>query len=411
MLEQIGRNAREASNTLAKIDLKTINNALKLMQQKLSESKTIILEANQKDIEANKEHLSKELVDRLTLTPSRIDGLIDQLDQVYHQPSPLNQTIRSFKGEQGFSLQTITVPIGVILMIYEARPNVTTEATSLALKSGNAIILRGSKTTMHTNKILVQLLHDAGIEAGLCHHFVQLVESTNHDDISQLVKMDTWIDVVIPRGGKALIQAVRNQSIIPVIETGTGNNFAYVDSTCDEAKAIEVIINAKASRPTVCNSLEKLLIQQSVTPSFMTKLNDALKQHHVLIKACSRCIEYFDQAQPFEDEDLNIEYYDYILGIKMVDELEDAIKIMNEHSSKHSNLILSNDFEAIQLFTQSIDSACVYVNASTRFSDGSEFGLGSEIGISTQKLHARGPMGLTALTSTKTIILGNYETR
>lgn len=408
---EIGKRAKQASYELSQIDMNLVNEALLKIALELEKNKDEIIRVNQVDVENAKDKIDKVMVDRLTLNESRVKDLSDNLRNVAILESPLNKVEYSYQNLKGFKINSICVPIGVILMIYEARPNVTTEAMSLALKTGNSIILRGSATTLNTNKKLIEIINKAGKEVGLPDNFVQLVESSSYDDVSELVKMNQYIDVVIPRGSERLIKNVVLNSTIPIIETGTGNNFAYVDESADIDESIKVLVNAKAQRPTVCNSLEKILINKNVKDEFFTKLEVALKNENVLIKAHKNIINRFKQVEIFNDDELELEYLDYIIGIKQVDNIDEAISIINNYSSKHSNLILSTSLFEVDEFTKKVDSACVYVNTSTRFSDGVEYGLGSEIGISTQKLHVRGPMGLKALTSTKNIIIGKYITR
>jgi len=410
-LIEIGKKAKEASYKLINVDTNIINEALLRMAEEIEKQSVDIITENAKDVELATGKLDHVMLDRLTLDERRVQSLADNLRSVASLESPLNKVEYSYQSLKGFRINNITVPIGVVAMIYEARPNVTTEATSLSLKSGNVIILRGSSTTLNTNKKLLEIIEDVGKKVGLPDNFAQLVESKSYDDVINLVKMNEYVDVVIPRGGEKLIQNVVLNATVPIIETGVGNNFAYIDKTADYKKAIDVIVNAKAQRPTVCNSLEKLLIHKDVTQEFISELEKKLIENKVEIRAHKNIVGKFKEVNNFEDDELSLEYLNYIIGIKEVDSVEEAISIINSYSSKHSNLILSTAFYDIEKFTKQIDSACVFVNVSTRFSDGVEFGLGSEIGISTQKLHARGPMGLKALTTTKSIIIGEYEQR
>ncbi|MDL2211743.1 glutamate-5-semialdehyde dehydrogenase [Erysipelotrichaceae bacterium OttesenSCG-928-M19] len=407
----IGKNAKQAEKELKKTSMQTINNALQIMAQAIDDNVAEIIAANLKDIESAKNKISQVMLDRLTLNEKRVQNLAYNLRLVASLESPLDKVTYSYQNLNGFKITTVTVPLGVIAMIYEARPNVTTEAMSLALKTGNAIILRGSSSTLNTNKKLLEIIRECGKKADLPENFVQLIETTSYEDISNLVKMNDYIDVVIPRGGEKLIQNVVNNATVPIIETGTGNNFAYIDASADIDQAIKVLVNAKVQRPTVCNALEKILVHKDVSAKFYQQLEQALKEANVIIKAHSNVIDKFMDVEIFDDEELALEYLDYIIGIKQVNNLDEAISIINNYSSKHSNLILSTQLFEVERFTSEIDSACVFVNVSTRFADGVEFGLGSEIGISTQKTHARGPMGLSALTSTKSIISGQYNDR
>lgn len=410
-LIEIGKKAKQAAYDLSGVNMNLVNIALVKIADELENETSDILEANQKDVVNASEKIDNVMIDRLTLNEDRVKDLSRNLRAVANIDSPLNKVDYSYQNLQGFRVNSIIVPIGVIAMIYEARPNVTTEAMSLALKSGNSIILRGSASTLNTNIKLIEIINKVGIEVGLPKNFVQLVESSCHEDVNELVKMNEYIDLVIPRGSERLIKNVVLNSTIPIIETGTGNNFAYVDNSADIDESIKVLVNAKAQRPTVCNALEKILIDKNVSDEFIEKLEVELKNGNVLIKAHENIIDRFDKVEVFNDDELSYEYLDYIIGIKQVNDIDEAISIINKYSSKHSNLILSTKLFDIEKFTSKIDSACVYVNTSTRFSDGVEFGLGSEVGISTQKIHARGPMGLKALTSTKNIIVGEYITR
>ncbi|MDR1781751.1 MAG: glutamate-5-semialdehyde dehydrogenase [Bacilli bacterium] len=409
-LLEIAKNAQKASEELIKTNINDINNCLLDIADEMINQNTLILEANAQDvIKAVEKNTSKVLIDRLTLNEERIANIAQQLKDVVKLDSPLNKITWSNTSKKGFNIKTIRVPLGVVLIIYEARPNVTTEAMALCLKTCNASILRGSSSTINTNRVLLEIMKKAGEKYHLPDNYVQLVDSDSHDDVNELIKMNDYIDVVIPRGGANLINNVVNNSTVPVIETGVGNNFAYVDNSADIDKAVNVLVNAKAQRVSVCNSLEKILIDKNISKEFLNKLNKGLKEAHVEVRVSNELKEYFDESIALKEEDLDIEYLDYIIGIKQVNNLDEAISIINHHSTKHSNLILSNDYEKIKQFTNEIDAACVFVNTSTRFADGAEFGLGAEIGISNQKLHARGPMGLEALTSIKHIIDGEYS--
>lgn len=409
---EIGKRAAKAATKLASLDMITINNALNKLSEVIIDNQEEILKANVIDVEQAKESGMKEsMLDRLALNEKRIKGMANNLKLVELQESPLNKVVSSYQSPLGFEVLTVTVPLGVIGMIYEARPNVTTEALALALKSQNALILRGSASAIKTNKVIVDAVRAHADELGLPQDFVQLIESTDRADIIDLARMNQYVDVLIPRGGAALIKNVVENGSVPIIETGTGNNYAYIDDSADFDKALNVIMNAKAQRVSVCNSLEKLLIDKNVLDSFYSMLNNRLKEHDIKVHADAQLLNYFDNSVEFEDEDYHTEYLDYEIGLRVVENMEEAIEMMNQYSSKHSNLILSNNYAKIEKFKKEVDSACVYVNVSTRFSDGEMFGLGSEIGISTQKLHARGPMGAQALTSTKSIITGDYQGR
>lgn len=411
-LLNIVKNAKISKNEMNKTSIEIKNNSLKLMSQLIIDKREEIIIANKIDIKnAIENNFSDAMIDRLTLDEKRVFDLAENLNNVASLSNPLNKVIDSNKPESGININKITVPMGVILVIYEARPNVTIEALSLSLKSGNATLLRGSYSTINTNKILIDIVKKAGYECGMPSNFVQLIESNDYNDINKLIKMNEYIDLVIPRGGTQLINNVVENSTVPIIETGIGNNYAYIDKSADIDKSVEVIINSKSHRVSVCNSLEKLLIDVTVSSEFISKLNNCFIENKIIVKCCDSLRDYFTNSVKFEDIDYYTEYLDYVIGIRIVDNIEKAIEIINKFSSKHSNLLLSNNYSNIEKFSNEVDSSCVFINSSTRFCDGSEFGLGSEIGISTQKMHVRGPMGLNALTSTKTLIHGKYEIR
>ncbi|MGL4383314.1 MAG: glutamate-5-semialdehyde dehydrogenase [Bacilli bacterium] len=411
-LKEIGLKAKKASESLVLLDQVKSNEVLLELAQLIDLKRDAIINANALDV---KDSIQKEvalnIIDRLTLNQARIDGLISNLKQVAQLKSPLNQVIESFVSSQGFIVNKERVPLGVVAIIFEARPNVCIEALALCLKSGNATILRGSTSCLNTNIILVELAQEAALNCGIDPNFVQLVQARDRSDIKELVRMNEYLDVVIPRGGKGLIEHVINHATVPIIETGMGNNYAYIEKSANLEEAIKVIINAKTSRTSVCNSLEKLLINKNIAKEFYHMLNEALIEKEVLVKACTESQILFTNCEAFKDEDYEIEYLSNTLGIKIVSDIYEAISLINKYSTKHSNIILSNNYDNINLFTKRIDAACVYVNVSSRFSDGEQFGLGAEIGISTQKLHYRGPMGLEALTTTKSIITGSYNIR
>jgi glutamate-5-semialdehyde dehydrogenase len=303
------------------------------------------------------------------------------------------------------------VPLGVIGIIYESRPNVTTDAASLAFKSGNAVILRGGKEAFFSNQLLVKLLQQTLTDAGLSPYAVQFVDDTSHETAAELMKLTEYLDVLIPRGGANLIRRVKEQATVPIIETGTGNNHIYIDKDAQLTMATNIIVNAKASRPSVCNAAETLLIHSEIAPFFLPVIEKALVDHGVSLRADTRAMEYLETATLAEKADWDTEYLDYILAVKVVDSLDEAIDHINRHNTKHSEAIVTDSYQASQRFLNEVDAAAVYVNASTRFTDGAVFGFGAEIGISTQKLHARGPMGLNELTSTKYIIYGEGQIR
>jgi glutamate-5-semialdehyde dehydrogenase len=324
---------------------------------------------------------------------------------------PIGEVIGGWRVPNGLEITKVRVPLGVIGIIYESRPNVTVDSVGLCLKSGNATILRGGSDAIQSNLCLVKILTEAGEKAGLPRHAVQIIETTDREAAGQLMRMDKDIDVLIPRGGHDLIQRTKREATIPVIETGEGNCHVYVDASADQEKAIPLIVNAKCQRPTVCNAAETLLVHREIAAEFLPRIGKALTAEGVELRACERSLPYLKGAKPATEEDWYKEYLALILAVKVVDSVADAITHINTYGTKHSEAILTRDLEAAQRFTHAVDAAAVYVNASTRFTDGGEFGLGAEIGISNQKLHARGPMGIAELTSYKYVVVGENHVR
>ena len=388
-LEQIGENAKRASFVLSGLSTSEKNNYLHKVANNLLKHKADILVANQQDI--NNFSGNASLVDRLSLTEQRIEEIAKGVLEIAGLPDPIGEFIDEFVRPNGLKIIKVRVPLGVIGIIYEARPNVTVDTTALCLKSGNAVVLRGGKEAINSNKKLVEIMQEV-----LPEKAVQLITDTSHETADKFMKLQ-YLDVLIPRGGAGLIKAVKEKATVPIIETGTGNCHIYVDKMADLDMAEKIIINAKCSRPSVCNACEKVLIHKDISKVFLPRIIKVLENNGVEIKQ--------------ENVDWHEEYLDLKIAIKIVDNVNEAIEHINKYSSKHSESIITQDKTAADLFTSKIDSAAVYVNASTRFTDGGEFGFGAELGISTQKLHARGPVGLRELTSYKYIITGEGQIR
>lgn len=407
----IAKKAKEASYKIALSSTTVKNDALTYMAQALEDMKDDIISANQEDVSnARKNGLKESLIERLTLTEQRISGMIEGLLTLVDLPDPVGGgTI--IKRPNGLTLLKEKVPLGVIGIIYESRPNVTSDAAGLCIKSGNAVILRGGSEAINSNKAIVKALCSGLKRSGLPESCIQLIEDTDRERIQELFKMRDYVDVIIPRGGGALIKNVVENSKIPVIETGEGNCHIYVDEFADLPMAKKILINAKTSRPSVCNAAEKLLVHEKIAKDFLPDALLKLQKLGVEIRGCERTRKIYPNAIPIKDEDWPMEYLDFIIGVKVVDSIDEAIEHINRFGTRHSEAIVTKDYERANKFLAGVDAACVYVNASTRFTDGGEFGMGAEIGISTQKLHARGPMGLEELTTTKCLILGNGQIR
>ncbi len=411
-MNNMGTLAKKASRELLQIDTTTKNKILEEMATALLDNIDFIQKENKKDLLKGKEKgLTSAFIDRLTLTEDRIIGMAKGIQTIINLKDPIGEILSGFRHENGMEISQIRVPLGVIGMIFESRPNVTVDAAVLSLKSGNAIILRGGSDALHSNMALAKVIIEAGRKVGLPVGAIQLVENTDRNCVTQLITMNKFVDVIIPRGGKGLKQAILNNASVPVIETGAGLCHTYVDNKANIDMALDIIVNAKTSRPGVCNAMETLLIHKDTVSILLPRLGDLLDSLGVEVRGDKRAIKYLNNATPTTDEDWNTEYLDLILSIKTVDSIEDAITHIDTYSTKHSEAIITEDYENSQKFLKSVDSAAVYINASTRFTDGSVFGFGGEIGISTQKLHARGPMGIKELTSVKYIIRGNGQIR
>lgn len=412
MLEQMGKNARKAEVSVRNLSTGKKNEVLLAAADKLVARADYLLEANEKDvINGRNNHMPESLVDRLLLTKERIEGMAEGLRQVAQLEDPVGEVIGMKKRPNGLLIGQKRVPLGVIGIIYEARPNVTSDAFALCFKTGNAVILKGGSDAIYSNSAIVKCIQEVLKEQDVTEDAVQLIEDTSRETAAQFMKMDQYMDVLIPRGGRGLIRTVVEQSTVPVIETGTGNCHIYVDETADLKMAADIVINAKTQRVGVCNACESLLVHRNVKDEFLPVLAERLREKNVEMRADKAACELMPGAIPATEEDWGKEYLDYILSIKVVSSIEEAIEHINRYNTGHSEAIITNNYEHAQKFLDEVDAAAVYVNASTRFTDGFEFGFGAEIGISTQKLHARGPMGLTALTTTKYIIYGNGQIR
>ena len=411
-LMQLGQQAKDSAQQLALMPTNRKNELLVQMAQTIKKNQQAIIEANHKDLEkAVENNISETMQDRLQLTPERINAMATEIEKIASLDDPIGKVDEMWTNTDGLRIGKKRVPLGVTGIIYESRPNVTTDAASLAFKSGNAVILRGGKEAFFSNQLLVQLLQQVLVSAGESPYAIQFVDDTSHETAGQLMRLTEYLDVLIPRGGEKLIQRVKEQATVPIIETGTGNNHVYIDKEAQLSMAVNIIVNAKASRPSVCNAAETLLIHSEIAPFFLPAIEKELVEHGVSLRADARALEYLETAALAEDTDWDTEYLDYILAVKVVDSLDEAIAHINRHNTKHSETIVTDSYAASQRFLNEVDAAAVYVNASTRFTDGSVFGFGAEIGISTQKLHARGPMGLNELTSTKYIIYGDGQIR
>lgn len=412
MLERLGINAKEAETAMRNLPTGKKNKVLCAAAENLVLQTHRLIEANEIDVEnGRKNHMPEGLIDRLLLTPSRIEAMAEGLRQIAGLDDPVGEVIGMKKRPNGLLIGQKRVPLGVIGIIYEARPNVTADAFGLCFKTGNVVILKGGSDAIHSNKAIVECIRESLREQEVTEDAIQLITDTSRETAAEFMKMNRYVDVLIPRGGRGLIQTVINQSTIPVIETGTGNCHTYVDETADLQMAVDIIINAKTQRVGVCNACESVLVHEKVKDIFLPVLAERLREKHVEIRADQEACALISDAVPAKEEDWGTEYLDYILSLKVVRSVEEAITHINKYNTRHSEAIITNNYEHAQKFLDEVDAAAVYVNASTRFTDGFEFGYGAEIGISTQKLHARGPMGLLALTSTKYIIYGNGQIR
>lgn len=412
-LMEIAEDARRVKHAVAKLGTNDKNRGLEAIANTLLAHTQEIVEANRIDIENGRANgLSEGLIDRLMLDPKRIAGIAEGCRQVAALPDPIGEVLHMHKTPNGLQIGQKRTPMGVIGIIYEARPNVTVDAAALCFKAGSACILRGGREAFHSSMCLTKLMRAALAAEGLPENAINLVEDTSRDSANQMMKLNGYLDVLIPRGGAGLIQSVVQNATVPVIETGTGNCHIYVDASADLQMAQEILVNAKCQRPSVCNAAESLLVHKDVAAAFLPLAAEGLAADHVKMHGCPRTMEILGcDILPATDEDYGREYLALEISCKVVDSLDEAIEHINRYNTGHSECIVTRDYAASQRFLDEIDAAAVYVNASTRFTDGFEFGFGAEIGISTQKLHARGPMGLTALTTTKYIIYGNGQVR
>ena len=412
MLETLGINAKKAERELLKLNTTTKNDCLKAVAEALIEYSEDILKANALDVAIAREKGMKEsLVDRLALTDSRIASMAEGLTSLIALEDPIGEILEAKIRPNGLEIGKKRVPLGVIGIIYESRPNVTADAFGLCFKTSNAVILKGGSDAIHSNKAIVDIIRRALEEKGVTPDAIQLVEDTNRETAKQLMRMNQYLDVLIPRGSAGLIRTVVENSTVPVIETGTGNCHVYVDASADIDMAVNIIDNAKTQRTGVCNACESLVIHKDIADRVLPAICDRLFKKNVEIRGDENCCRLNAQIIPATEEDWGQEYLDYILSAKIVNSLDEAIEHINRYNTKHSEAIITSDYDNARRFLEEIDAAAVYVNASTRFTDGFEFGFGAEIGISTQKLHARGPMGLKELTTTKYIIYGNGQVR
>ncbi|WP_302152885.1 glutamate-5-semialdehyde dehydrogenase [Eubacterium ventriosum] len=412
MLERLGINAKEAEKTLMVASSEKKNQALKKIAEGLIENTDKIIEANKVDLEnGEKKGMAKSMLDRLKLDKERIEGMAKGVLDVATLPEPVGRILSATERPNGLRIEKVSTPIGVIAVIFEARPNVTSDAAALCLKSGNTVILRGGKEAINSNKTIAKVMRQAVKEAGMPEDVIQLVEDTSRESANELMKMNEYVDVLIPRGGAGLIQAVVKNATVPVIETGVGNCHIYIDKNADLKKAVDIVFNAKTSRPSVCNAAESLLIHKDIAKEALVAIKNKLDEKDVTLVGDSKAREIIPDMEKATDADWATEYLDYKMSVKIVDSVEEAIDHIYKYSTGHSECIVTENAGTAEKFMNQVDSAAVYLNASTRFTDGGEFGFGAEIGISTQKLHARGPIGLPELQSFKYKIYGDGQIR
>ena len=413
-IEEMGKKAKEASKKLLTLDTRTKNKALVMIAEELINKKEEIKEANRLDIEnGKKEGLSFALLDRLELTDKRIEAMSQGLMEIAAFTDPIGEILSGWKHKNGMTIEKKRVPLGVLGIIYESRPNVTVDSAGLAIKSSNAVILRGSANAINSNIYLSRLFNETGVKAGLPENSVQLIENTDRALVNEMVKMNKYIDVLIPRGGKGLKKFIVENATIPVIETGAGVCHVFVDESAKIDNILPIIKNAKTQRPSTCNSIETVLVHKNIAEKTLPEVTDMLIKSGVELRYSREALDIVNRkdVKPANEEDFGAEYLDMIMSLKLVENVDEAIEYINEHSTQHSDSIITESIDNAEKFLNEVDSAAVYLNASTRFSDGGEFGYGGEIGISTQKLHARGPMGVRELTTTKYIIRGNGQIR
>ena len=414
-IEEMGKKAKIASQKLLTLDTKIKNNALRAIADEIIEKKEEIKAANKIDLENGKKAgLSFALLDRMELTDARIEGMAQSLREIAAFNDPIGEILTGWNHKNGMSIAKKRVPLGVIGMIYESRPNVTIDAAGLCLKSSNAVILRGSENAINSNIYLSRLFSEVGKTVGIPENSVQLIEMPERELVKEMITLNEYIDVLIPRGGKGLKKFMIENATIPVIETGAGVCHVFVDESADIEMALPIIENAKTQRPSTCNSIETVLVHKNIASEILPELTDMLIKDKVELRYSKEALEIVGNRSDVklaQDEDFGMEYLDMVLSLKLVDNVEEAICYINEHGTHHSDSIITKNIQNAEKFLNEVDSAAVYLNASTRFSDGGEFGFGGEIGISTQKLHARGPMGVRELTTTKYVIRGNGQIR
>lgn len=411
-LHTMGQQAKAAANQLRKTKATIKNQALLAMEAALYKHEALIIKANQDDINRAKENgLTAPMIERLTLTPDRIKGMADSIHQIAQLADPVGYIEEMKLSEDGLKIGKQRVPLGVIGIIYESRPNVTADAAALCFKSGNAVILRGGKEALQSNQAILAALQEGLVSAGLSADTIQLITDPSRELAAEFMRLNQYLDCLIPRGGAGLIQNVLKNATVPVIETGVGNCHLYIDKDADLKMATRILVNAKADRPSVCNAIENLIVHQSVADEYLPVFAEALSAYQVEIRGDEKTRALLPHAVTATEEDYDTEFLSFTLAVKVVDDYDQAIAHIQAHSTGHSEVIVTDNYQTAQDFLQDIDAAAVYVNASSRFTDGGCFGLGGEIGISTQKLHARGPMGLEALTSYKYIIFGEGQIR
>ena len=411
-LREKGAKAKQAARRLAVLPTTVKNRALLHMADAIEKRRDDILEANATDVEqARQKKLSGALIDRLLLTEARIRSMAEGLRQVADLTDPIGETLGGTLRPNGLDIRQVRVPLGVVGMIYEARPNVTVDAAGLCLKSGNAVILRGGSEAIASNTIIARIIAYAAVQAGVPENAIQLIETTDRQAVNDMLRLNEYLDVIIPRGGAGLIRTVVENATVPVIETGNGVCHTFVDATADLTMASDIAFNAKVSRPGVCNAMETLLVHEQAAAAFLPEVLERLTAAGVELRGCPRSMELHAAVKAAAEEDWATEYHDLILAVRVVADIDTALEHIACYGTRHSEAIVTRDLENAMRFQREVDAACVYVNASTRFSDGFEFGFGAEIGISTQKLHARGPMGLKELTSSKYLLTGTGQVR
>ena len=411
-IQTLGKTAKASTSQLSLLSTKEKNQILNQMAEALEANTQKIIAANQKDLAKADDYGIKETMkDRLRLDEARIQEMANGIRQVATLPDPIGNVDKMWQNADELMIGAKRVPLGVVGMIYESRPNVTTDAASLCFKTGNAVILRGGKEAFYSNQLLVAIMQAVLAQNDIHPGAIQFVDDISREVVQEMMRLNDYLDVLIPRGGAGLIQNVKNHATVPVIETGTGNNHVYIDKDANLEMAVKITMNAKTQRPSVCNAIETLLVHKDIAAEVLPMLEKELLAKNVEIRADQKALAYLTQASEATQADWETEFLDYILAIKVVDSLEEAIAHINQYNTKHSEAIVTENYSAAQKFLNEVDAAAVYVNASTRFTDGFVFGFGAEIGISTQKLHARGPMGLDALTSIKYIIYGQGQVR